>query len=89
MAEVLCLCDIVDRDATIAQTPDKEKLDDRWKSLPVVSKKEAKNEPAEKKKRRKEVKEKRENLEKFYPNASSGVESDVEAVPLYLPGRES
>ena len=60
MAEVLCLCGIVDRDATITQKPDEEKLDDRWKSLPVVNKKEKKNEPAEKRKRRKEVAEKRE-----------------------------
>ena len=87
MAEVLCLCDIVDRDATITQTPDKEKLDDRWKSLPVVNKKEKKNEPAEKRKRRKEVAEKRENLKKFYPDDSSGVESASEAVSLYLPGQ--
>ena len=87
MAQRFCLCDIVDRDATITQTPDKEKLDDRWKSLPVVNKKEKKNEPAEKRKRRKEVAEKRENLKKFYPDDSSGVESASEAESLYLPGQ--
>ena len=87
MAELLCLCDIIDRDATITQKPDEEKLDDRWKSLPVVNKKEKKNEPAEKRKRRKEVAEKRENLKKFYPDDSSGVESTSEAVSLYLPGQ--
>jgi hypothetical protein len=87
MAEPLCLCDIVDRDATVTQKPDEEKLDDRWKSLPVANKKQKRNEPVHTRKRRKEVAEKRENLKKFYPGDDSEPESDVEAVSLYLPGQ--
>ena len=88
MAELLCLCDIVERDATITQKPDEEKLDDRWKSsAPIRNKKELKNLPAETRKRRKEVAEKRENLKKFYPGDSSGLASETEVVSLYLPGQ--
>ena len=87
MAEPLCLCDIVVRDATITQKPDEEKLDDRWKSLPVVNKKQKRNEPVQTRKRRKEVAEKRENMKEFYPGEDSEPESDVEAVSLFLPGQ--
>ena len=62
MAEVLCLCDIADRDATVTQKPDEEKLDDKWKSLPVLNKKQKRNEPVLTRKTRKEVAGKRENL---------------------------
>ena len=88
MADLLCLCEIADRDATITQKPDGEKLDDRWKSsAPIHNKKELKSLPPETRKRRKEVAEKRENLKKFYPSDSSGLASDPEAVSLYLPGQ--
>ena len=87
MAGILCLCDFVDRDATVTQKPDEEKLDERWKSLPQKNKKEKRNEPVQTQKRRKEVAEKRENLKKFYPGDDSEPESDVEAVSLFFPGQ--
>ena len=70
----VCLCDIVKKDDTIAQRTDVEKLDKRWESLPVKSKKEMRTDSNAEKNKRKAVGEMRGNMKKFY-NA------------LFLPGQ--